>query len=173
MGNLEEFKKTVWIFLSVSHSLEQKENKMLCCNQIMFSEALCWQVHNSFTTSIKTEILRRKWQHFQMERRGAQKHHVSPSQLLTWWEHVKKYPFSHWNSTWLSLMVKQNLGTEVWTSSCTKDATNKNPSHQSSKSLQHFLCKPHPPSPSSSSVPAGTPRDAPVQTSKGLWEHTT
>lgn len=84
MGNLEEFKKTVWIFLSVSHSLEQKENKMLCCNQIMFSEALCWQVHNSFTTSTKTQILGREWQHFQMERSGAQKHQVSHSQLPTW-----------------------------------------------------------------------------------------
>lgn len=122
MGNLEEFKKTVWIFLSVSHSLEQKENKMLCCNQIMFSEALCWQVHNSFTTSIKTQILGREWQHFQMERSGAQKHQVSHSQLPTW--PCEKIFLFHWKSNWLSLMVEQehsqDLGTEVWIYSCSQ-----------------------------------------------------
>lgn len=164
MGNLEEFKKTVWIFLSVSHSLEQKENKMLCCNQIMFSEALCWQVHNSFTTSTKTQILGREWQHFQMERSGAQKHQVSHSQLPTW-PREKIFLFL--------LKVKLALtdggagaqpgpwhwGVNLFLLPRTFPINPANPCNISYATLTH-------------PAPAGTHSHVPAQTSEGLWEHT-
>lgn len=55
--------------------MEQKENKMLCYNQIMFSEALCWQARNLFSSPIKAETL------LAMERSGAQEQDVGCSAL--------------------------------------------------------------------------------------------